>query len=161
MNNLNGKIIDICHENIFHALEIKVGDSKLKIFTLQLNDTFEIKTEVEVLFKETAPILVKGDEHVLVSAANRVPVTVKSIKLGYLFAEIYFESNIGGFTSLLTIDVVNSFDLHKGDMLTAFIKASDISIGKLKLPVLSGEVSRGLHGKKNNKSPLSHKEKII
>jgi len=130
MNGTKGIISRIEKRVLLHTLEVAVNHVKLHVFTLQLNDGFSIGAEVEIIFKETAPLLVKGDEHVLVSASNRLAVAVAHITFGEIFAEVDLVSGIGPFTVLLTIDVVKSLDLKKGDNLLAFIKASDISIGK-------------------------------
>lgn len=131
MNTSQGIITDIRQTGIFHILDLDVNNVKIKVFTLQLNECFQVGGEVELLFKETAPLLVKGDENAMVSAANNISAKVRNIINGELFAEVELESSIGVFSSLLTMDVINSFDLKIGDDLKAFIKASDISIGRI------------------------------
>jgi molybdopterin-binding protein len=130
MNGTKGIISTIQKKALLHTLEVDVNQVKLHVFTLQLNDGFSIGAEVEIIFKETAPLLVKGDDKVKVSAANRLTVAVEDITYGEIFAEVDLVSAIGPFTVLLTMDVIKSFDLKMGDNLLAFIKASDISIGK-------------------------------
>jgi len=125
MSGVKGIISALENKVLPYRLEMAVTHVKVHVFILQLNDGFSLGAEVEIIFKKIAPLLVKGEDHVFLSAPNRLTVSVAHVTFAESFAEVDLVSGMGSFTVVLTIDVAQSLELKSGDNLFAFIKPSD------------------------------------
>lgn len=66
-----------------------------------------------------------------ISARNQIKGTITEIKSGIVTAKIILD--IGGgntLSSVITVDSVVELDLKVGDEVTAFIKSTEVMIGK-------------------------------
>jgi len=64
------------------------------------------------------------------SARNRLPGTVKSLKLGNVMAEVYLDVSGHTVVAVITRASVERLGLKEGDRVTALIKSTDVMIAK-------------------------------
>ncbi len=82
---------------------------------------------LEALYRST---LTKKDSKMEISARNQIRGRITSIKHGAVMAEVVIDIETQELTSTITLGSLERLGLKVGDRVTAFIKASDVLIGK-------------------------------
>ena len=66
-----------------------------------------------------------------VSYSNKLATTISSIKNGQLLSSVKLDFFDTTLESIITVNSSKKMDLKVGDQVTAFIKASEVSIGEI------------------------------
>lgn len=133
-NQIHGIIEEITTNEINANIKIK-SKSGNNLFANVSKDSLEILdlklgSEIIALFKSNNVLLSK-QEDILISARNQITGTIVSIKKDTTNSEILIKfSESETITSVVTTQAVEKLNLQIDDKITAYIKASDILIGK-------------------------------
>ena len=65
-----------------------------------------------------------------VSVRNKIPATIKEIKLGAIMAEIVLQAGNNQIVAAITKDAVEDLALKSGDSVTALVKSTSVMIQK-------------------------------
>jgi molybdopterin-binding protein len=113
-----------------NIVEFNFHEIKLTMMSLDLNATLKVGSKVKLLVKPTHIALAKefsGE----VSYSNQLPTTIVSLENGTLLSSIELEIFDVKIESVITLNSSKRMNLMVGDKVTAFIKASDLSIGEI------------------------------
>jgi len=113
-----------------NIVEFNFHEIKLTMMSLDLNATLKVGSKVKLLVKPTHIALAKefsGE----VSYSNQLPTTIVSLENGTLLSSIELEIFDVKIESVITLNSSKRMNLMLGDKVTAFIKASDLSIGEI------------------------------
>jgi len=130
MSKLLASIKDIKSVDNLNIVVFDFYGTKLKMMSLELSDNIKIGSKVLLSTKPTSVALAKnfdGD----ISFSNQLKAKVIDIDKGELLCciKLFIANSI--FESIITVDSLNKLHLKIDDEVTAFIKASDISIYKV------------------------------
>jgi len=130
MSKLLASIKDIKSVDNLNIVVFDFYGTKLKMMSLELSENIKIGSKVLLSTKPTSVALAKnfdGD----ISFSNQLRAKVIDIDKGELLCciKLFIANSI--FESIITIDSLNKLHLKIDDEVTAFIKASDISIYKV------------------------------
>ena len=117
------------HQNL-NIVEFDFMNTVLKMMSLDLNSSVQVGKKVELLFKPTSVIISKGfigD----ISLSNRIIASIENLENGELLSNILLKAGDYTLESIITKDSSLSMNLQKNDIVTALIKASDLSISKV------------------------------
>ena len=65
-----------------------------------------------------------------VSVRNKIPATIKEVKLGAIMAEIVLQAGNNQIVAAITKDAVEDLALKSGDSVTALVKSTSVMIQK-------------------------------
>jgi molybdopterin-binding protein len=65
-----------------------------------------------------------------ISVRNRIPATIKEIKLGAVMAEIVLQAGNNQIVAAITKDAAEDLALKSGDSVTALVKSTSVMIQK-------------------------------
>ena len=116
-------------ENVesLHIVSFDFGDSKLKMMSLDLDNSFCVGAKVLLSVKPVCVALAKNIEGVF-SYSNQIVSKVISIEEGKLLSSIKLLASKNSFESIITTTSLKRMDLVEGDEVVALIKANDLSI---------------------------------
>lgn len=117
------------HEHL-NIVSLRCNDTPLKMMTLDLSDETSIGKKVLLGCKPSAVALAKSFEGVI-SFSNRLECRIDAIKEGKLVTLVTLSFASATLESLITSQSLKRMQLRVGDSITAFIKASELSITKL------------------------------
>lgn len=84
--------------------------------------------KVNILFKETEVMIAKGDIGML-SLNNRFTGKITGVETGDIYSSLMIDFGTG-IESVITSKSVRRLELKEGDVVTALVKANEISIGR-------------------------------
>jgi len=130
MNKFIAQVTEIKNCDNLHIVKFVSFEEELSMMSLDINESIGISTNVELIVKPTHVAIAK-DFSGEVSYSNRLPCIIESMDNGQLLSSL--KLNYCGIIleSIITLNAVNRMDLRVGDSVTAFIKASDLSIGEV------------------------------
>ena len=128
MNKLAGTIESLKRFDALTAWEIRVGEHLLR--TVSLHDEsaqskWKHGDSVQVMFKETEVILVKGDP-LGISLRNRFLGQVRALEEMNPLALVSLDTEVGQIQSIVTKEAIRELDLSEGDSVWAMVKANEI-----------------------------------
>lgn len=130
MSNLIATIKEIQTVDSLNIVSFDFFGTTLTMMSLELKDEVKIGKQVILRIKPTTVAIAKdfsGD----ISYSNQIESTINSIEIGELLCSIKLNSNNTIFESIITSKSAKRLDLKENDKVTAFIKASEISILKV------------------------------
>ncbi|HXY87411.1 MAG TPA: TOBE domain-containing protein [Candidatus Acidoferrales bacterium] len=65
-----------------------------------------------------------------ISVRNKIPATIKEVKLGAVMAEIVMQAGNNEIVAVITIDAAEDLALKSGDSVTALVKSTSVMIQK-------------------------------
>jgi len=65
-----------------------------------------------------------------ISVRNKIPATVKEIKMGAVMAEVVVQAGNNQIVAAITKDAVEDLALKTGDSVTALVKSTSVMIQK-------------------------------
>ena len=65
-----------------------------------------------------------------ISVRNKIPATIKEVKLGVVMAEIVMQAGNNEIVAVITIDAAEDLALKAGDSVTALVKSTSVMIQK-------------------------------
>lgn len=130
MSNLIATIKKISACDSLHIVEFDFFDQTLSMMSLDLADNLKVGTKVKLIAKPSHIAIAKNFSGE-VSYSNRLNSTISSIENGKLLSSIqlsFFDTTL---ESIITLNSSKRMNLQVGDNVTAFIKASELSIGEI------------------------------
>jgi molybdopterin-binding protein len=122
----------IQNSDSLHIVKFDFNGQTLTMMSLELSDEIQEGIEVLLQVKPSHVAIGKATQDMLISYSNRLESKIVSIKTGELLANIKLEiSDDTILESIITKDSVNRLDLKQNDIVTTYIKASEISISKV------------------------------
>jgi len=131
MSSLVAKVSSIENCDNLHIVKFDFDGLILSMMSLDLSSSIKVGTTVRLLVKPTHIAIAKnfkGD----VSYSNQLDSTIDEIINGQLLTSIKLKikENIT-LESIITLNSSKKMNLKVGDRVTAFIKASELSIGEV------------------------------
>ncbi len=130
MSNLIATIKEIQTVDSLNIVNFDFFGIDLTMMSLELKDEVKVGKRVILGIKPTTVAIAKdfsGD----ISYSNQIESTIQSIEIGKLLCSIKLISKETTFESIITSKSAKRLDLKENDNVTAFIKASEISISKV------------------------------
>jgi len=113
-----------------HIVEFESSGQTLSMISLDLSDKIEVGRRVKLVVKSSHIVIAKefsGD----ISYINQLQTTIESIEPGELLSSIKLKCCDTTIESIITLKSLKRMNLRVGDRVTAFIKASELSIGEV------------------------------
>jgi len=130
MSSLIATVKQIQNCESLHIVKFDFFGQTLSMMSLDLKDTIQIGTRVKLVAKPSHVAIAK-DFDGEVSYSNQLAVTIKECTNGELLSSIKLDFFDTILESIITVNSSKKMDLKIGDKVTAFIKASEISIGEV------------------------------
>ncbi len=130
MSDLIATVLEILSCDNLHIVKFTCYTQTLSMMSLDLSQDIKVGTKVKLIVKPTHIAIAKnfsGD----VSYSNLFNSTITNIENGKLLSSIelkYFDTTL---ESIITLASSKRMDLKVGDSVTAFVKASELSIGEV------------------------------
>ena len=130
MSHLKAKVSSIESCDSLHIVKFDLHGQTLSMMSLDLSDKIKVGTVVKLTVKPSHIAIAKnfsGD----VSYSNQLCTTIISCENGQLLSSVklsFFDTTL---ESIITVNSSKKMDLKVGDTVTAFIKASELSIGEI------------------------------
>lgn len=130
MNRLRAQITHIqTYEGISRIL-LNYHGQMLNAITLELPSFAQEGSEVFICFKETEVGVAKGScAHI--SFSNLFECTIQSIQKGVILSTIQAAHHSQTLTSLITTAAIERLNLHVGDTVIFFVKATELSLEEI------------------------------
>lgn len=130
MNNIIASVNKIQSVDNLNIITLTCKDTKLKMMSLDLNDTIQKDTQVMLTSKPTA-IAIGKDIQGTLSYSNQLHVKIISLEIGDLLCALQLQFEEFVLESIITADSQKRMHLQVNDEVTALIKSSDLSIAKV------------------------------
>ena len=130
MNSMTATVTRIDTVENLNIVQFDMQGDSLTMMSLDLNDTIQSGTVVKLAVKATNIAIGKEISGSL-SYANQLPVIVENIEEGALLSAVSLKHFDTVLEAIITADALKRMDLHKGDKVTALIKASEIYIQEI------------------------------
>ncbi len=127
MKNLIATVSQIESCDNLHIVKFDLNGQTLKMMSLDLNDNIVIGRKV-ILGCKPSSVAIGKEFSGIVSYSNQIPVTIEDIEIGKLLCSLKVKFKESSLESIITKESFEKMELKKGDDVTAFIKASEISI---------------------------------
>ncbi len=130
MSSLSATVSQIDSCDSLHIVKFDLYGETLSMMSLDLQKEVTIGAKVKLLIKPSHIAIGKnftGDT----SYSNRLDATIASIENGALLSSIKLQFKDTHLESIITRNSSDRMDLQAGERVTAFIKASEVSIGAL------------------------------
>lgn len=127
MSEITATVTKIKTQDSLNLVSFDLAGVELKMMSLELSGNIKIGSKVKLSLKPTA-VAVGKDVRGILSYSNKLSVKVKKIKRGKLLTSLMLEHNGTTLESIITKDSFLRLQTHEGDTLSAFVKASELSI---------------------------------
>jgi len=130
MSKIVATVSKIINKDSLHIVEFEFHKQTLLMMSLDLNENVKVGVKVKLVVKPTHVVLAK-DFSGEVSFANRVDATISTIDSGVLLSSVklnFFDTLL---ESIVTLKSAQDMNLQVGDKVTAFMQASELSIGEI------------------------------
>ena len=130
MSKLIATVKDIENCDSLNIVKFDFNGQVLSMMSLDLNKNIKIGTKVNLVVKPSHVAIAKnfsGD----VSYSNKLDTTIIDIENGKLLSSITLNIFDTSIESIITVNSSKRMNLKVGDKVTAFIKASELSIGSI------------------------------
>ncbi len=130
MSSLIATVTQIDYCDSLHIVKFDCHNQTLSMMSLDLTDAIQVGTKVKLVIKPSH-IAIAKDFSGEVSYSNKLETTIKSCENGQLLSSVKLDFFDTTLESIITVNSSQKMDLKIGDKVTAFIKASEISIGEV------------------------------
>jgi len=130
MSNLLATIKEIQTVDSLNIVSFDFFGTELTMMSLELKDEVKVGRKVILGIKPTTVAIAKNFSGEI-SYSNQIESSIASIEIGKLLCSIKLNSHNTNFESIITSKSAKKLDLKEDDKVTAFIKASEISISKV------------------------------
>ncbi len=127
MSKIIANIKQINSVDSLNIVSFDFSGISLKMMSLELKSQIKVGSKVLLTAKPTSIAIGKGFSGEI-SYSNQIPATISSIELGELLCNIKLSILDITLESIITVDSAKRLNLQVGDSVTAFIKASELSI---------------------------------
>lgn len=130
MSSLIATVTQIENCDSLHIVKFDCYNQTLSMMSLDLGDDIQIGTKVKLIIKPSHIAIVKNFEG-MVSYSNKLDTTIESVENGQLLSSVKLKFVDSALESIITVNSSKKMNLKAGDNVTAFIKASELSIGEV------------------------------
>lgn len=130
MSIVKAIITNIQSQDNLNIVSFDFNGTPLTMMSLELKQEVQIGKTVELNIKPTTVAIAKEFSG-QISYSNQIQSRIDSIEMGELLCAITLGSQDSSFESIITASSAKRLALKKQDSVTAFIKASEISISKV------------------------------
>ncbi len=130
MNTLIATITNIDTIDNLNIVNFDFSDQTLSMMSLDLSDDIQIGTKVKLITKPSY-IAIAKEFSGIVSDSNQLKAKIKELENGKLLSSVKLQIEEFVLESIITFESSKRMDLKVGDEVTAFIKASELSILKV------------------------------
>jgi len=130
MSSLIATVLQVDNCDSLHIVKFDLHGQTLSMMSLDLSDDIQIGTVVKLVIKPSHIAIAKNFNGE-VSYSNKLATTISSIKNGQLLSSVKLDFFDTTLESIITVNSSKKMDLKVGDQVTAFIKASEVSIGEI------------------------------
>jgi len=130
MSSLIAIVSSIENCDNLHIVKFDFHGESLSMMSLDLSESIEVGVAVKLIIKPSH-IAIAKDFSGEVSYSNRLETTISSCQNGKLLTSIKLKLFDATLESIITLNSSLKMNLQVGDKVTAFIKASEISIGEI------------------------------
>jgi len=130
MSYLIATVSKIQNCDALHIVKFECYNQTLSMMSLDLSSNIKVGTKVKLVVKPSHIAIAKNFSG-YVSYSNRLDSTIESIENGKLLSSIklsFFDTLL---ESIITLESSQKMNLQAGDKITAFIKASELSIAEV------------------------------
>ncbi len=130
MSRLIARVLKIESCDNIQIVYFECHTQRLSMMSLNVNEKIKVGTKVTLITKASHIAIAKefsGD----ISYSNQLPATIESIENGKLLSSIKLNFFDATLESIITLNSSKRMRLKTGDSVTAFIKASELSIGEI------------------------------
>ena len=130
MNTLVATVTKIDNIDNLNIVNFNFSDQTLSMMSLDLSDGIKIGTKVKLITKPSYIAIAKEFSGIL-SYSNQLKAKIKELENGKLLSSVKLQIEEFVLESIITFESSKKMDLKVGDEVTAFIKASELSILKV------------------------------
>jgi molybdopterin-binding protein len=130
MNTLVATVTKIDTIDNLNIVNFNFSNQTLSMMSLDLSDDIKIGTKVKLITKPSYIAIAKEFSGIL-SYSNQLKAKIKEIENGKLLSSVKLQIEEFVLESIITFESSKKMDLKEGDEVTAFIKASELSILKV------------------------------
>jgi len=130
MSNIIATVSKIQNVDSLNIVNFDFNGTPLSMMSLELNVKIQIGTKVKLNCKSSHIAIAKNFSGE-VSYSNRLNCQIESIENGELLSCIHLKIFDTVLESIITVNSSKKMDLKVGDKVTAFIKASELSIAEV------------------------------
>ena len=130
MSKLIATIKQIDSVDSLNIVTFDFNGTILKMMGLDLNEDVKVGKKVSLNMKPTS-VAIGKEFSGIVSYSNQLDAVIDSINNGELLCSIKLSVYDNFLESIITVESSKKMDLQVGDKVTAFIKASELSIAEI------------------------------
>lgn len=130
MSSIIATVTQIDNCDSLHIVKFDCHNQTLSMMSLDLTDKIKIGTKVKLVIKPSHIAIAKNFSGE-VSYSNKLDTIINSIENGQLLSSVKLDFFDTTLESIITLNSSQRMGLKVGDKVTAFIKASEISIGEV------------------------------
>ena len=130
MSNMIATVAQIESCDSLHIVKFDFNGITLSMMSLDLDKKIQVGTKVKLVTKPTHIAVAKNFSGE-VSYSNQLKCRIEEIENGKLLCCLKLKIFDTFIESIITVNSSKKMNLKVGDMVTAFINASDLSIGEL------------------------------
>ena len=130
MNTLIATVTKIDTIDNLNIVNFDFSDQTLSMMSLDLSDDIQIGTKVKLITKPSYIAIAKEFSGML-SYSNQLKAKIIELENGKLLSSVKLQIEEFVLESIITFESSQKMDLKVGDEVTAFIKASELSILKV------------------------------
>ncbi len=130
MNTLIATVTKLDTIDNLNIVKFDFSDQTLSMMSLDLSDDIQIGTKVKLITKPSYIAIAKEFSGML-SYSNQLKAKIKELENGKLLSSVKLQIEEFVLESIITFESSQKMDLKIGDEVTAFIKASELSILKV------------------------------
>ena len=130
MNTFIATVTKIDTIDNLNIIKFDFSDQTLSMMSLDLSDDIKIGTKVKLITKPSYIAIAKEFSGIL-SYSNQLKAKIKELENGKLLSSVKLQIEEFVLESIITFESSQKMDLKVGDEVTAFIKASELSILKV------------------------------
>ena len=130
MNTLIATVTKIDNIDNLNIVKFDFSGQTLSMMSLDLSDDIKIGTKVKLITKPSYIAIAKEFSGIL-SYSNQLKAKIKELENGKLLSSVKLQIEEFVLESIITFESSKKMDLKVGDEVTAFIKASELSILKV------------------------------
>ena len=130
MNTLIATVTKIDTIDNLNIVNFDFSDQTLSMMSLDLSDDIQIGTKVKLITKPSYIAIAKEFSGIL-SYSNQLKAKIIELENGKLLSSVKLQIEEFVLESIITFESSKKMDLKVGDEVTAFIKASELSILKV------------------------------
>jgi molybdate transport system regulatory protein len=130
MSSLRAKVVEIDNCDSLHIVKFECNGVILSMMSLDLSRNLQVGAEVKLAAKPSH-IAIAKDFSGEISYSNQINVTIISIDNGELLSSVKLSFGDSVLESIITLNSSKRMNLQVGESVSAFIKASELSISEI------------------------------